>query len=303
MTNDANSPGGLITRRTALSNGALCALACLMPRRALNAITMSSNVLARTVIANRVPGGAELYVFSGTRRERVVIALTWPLISHGSHGGFDSVSEVRIHSRTRTWDVKAWQSPSGASTWNEKGCRMFSGRVISEGSSTGTVLNAVVVEGPSEIAGRDRSEGVWAERFTQDGARQRIGSPFLAEILTEDRDLRELYHRASPAEDIRLLMEPVAAAISANARRRRNIVDSEAHGWRLANMLLPDVLSYAPDRPSGFTFAGQNGRHPQEASGPVVHTILTGESPCASSHPIFRLEDEFAYFSRPSRPA
>lgn len=300
MTSEANSPGGLITRRTALSSGALCALACLMPRRALNAITMSSNVLARTVIPNRVFGGAELYVFSGTRRERVVIALTWPLVSHG---GFDSVSEVRIHSRTRTWDVKAWQSPSEASTWNEKGCRMFSGRVISEGSSTGTVLNAVVVEGPSEIAGRDRSEGVWAERFTQDGTRQRIGSPFLAEILTGDRDLRELYHRVSPAEDIRLLTEPVAAAISANARRRRNIVDSEAHGWRLADMLLPDVLSYAPDRPSGFTFAGQNGRHPQEASGPVVHTILTGESSCASANPIFRLEDDFPYFSRPSRPA
>jgi hypothetical protein len=95
-------------------------------------------------------------------------------------------------------------------------------------------------------------------------------------------------------------MQQVAASIAANARAKGNVGDPEAHGRRLADLLLPDVLRYDPNRPLGFTFADQNGRHPQDASELVVNSILTGDLLSARAGPNVTLQEEFPYFLQPS---
>ena len=62
-------------------------------------------------------------------------------------------------------------------------------------------------------------------------------------------------------------------AIADNARAAE-APDPELHGRRLACILLPDVLRYDPKLPAGFTFAAQNGRHPEEASDIVVNAFF-----------------------------
>ncbi len=283
----------LMTRRNLLSRGVVCALACLVPGRMPRAMAKP-----RTAVGvDEVQCGPNLYAFpSPGTKKTTVVALTWPTLSREEYAGSQPVSEVRIHSGSQRWDVRGLESDEDATTSEEKGCRIFAGSI----DPNGAILKTVVVEAPTEIFARDRSAGIWAERFTKDGGRERIGSPFLAEILAGNLALADLYHRTSPGGDRGRLMQEVAASIAANARARGNVGDPDAHGRRLADLLLPDVLRYDPNRPVGFTFADQNGRHPQDASELVVNSILTGDLLSTRGRPNVRLQDEFPYFLQPS---
>lgn len=287
-----------ITRRNLVSRGLVCALAYLVPGRMLRAMAKPRS---EALGVDRVQGGVNLYAFPSPRTKKTtVIALTWPIVLREGLKGCQSVSEVRIHSGWQRWDVRGLESHEDATTPEQKGCRTFAGSILSGQNPNGAILKTVVVEAPTEIFARDGAAGIWAERFTKAGGRERIGSPFLAEILAGNLALADLYHRTSPEGDRGRLMQQVAAAISAKAPLEGNVGDPEAYGRRLADQLLPDVLRYDPNRPLGFTFADQNGRHPQDASELVVNSILTGDLLSARACPSVGLQEEFPYFLQPS---
>ena len=157
-----------------------------------------------------------------------------------------------------------------------------------------------MIEVPIEMISAIR--GIWAERLVQDGTRQRIGSPFLSELLARDPGLAEVYHAISPENDRELLMPNLAAAITLHARNTGSVGDPEGHGWRVAGLLLPDVLRYGPRLPTGFTFAGQNGRHPTEAAEDIIATILGGVvAPHNRDKVSHRLQEQFPYFATSSK--
>jgi hypothetical protein len=152
---------------------------------------------------------------------------------------------VRIHAGPRSWDIN-----------------------VSAG-------NVAAIEVPHSTFAASVTRGIWAERSVQ-GQRQRIGSPFLAGVLATDQKLASLYDSISPVEDRAALTTRVATAISLKAKAAGSVCDPDAHGRRLASLLLPDVLRYDPELPVGFTFAAQNGRHPREASAIVAGAIICG---------------------------
>jgi len=308
MTNEKTAQGSLVTRRDILSGAAVGALACLLPGRLLGAMTKSGTAGLPAAIRR----GTNLYAFRGAgTRDRLAIAVTFgegltpegvsygwrdPFVRAGL-GGDRVISEVRLHVGTQEWAVKGLESLAKAVTWEEKGARIFAGKLSGGRAFGGAPLGAIVVEASMAMLVRAGSGGIWAELFTSDGERERIGSPFLARILAKNPSLAKVYDRTSPADDKVELMEQVAAAIAADARKRGTLADPDAHGRRLAEVLLPDVLRYDPDRPSGFTFAGQNGRHPQEATELVVDSILTGTLLPFPAHRAVALHDEFPYFA------
>ena len=291
MTNNYAAQGPLIKRRKVLSGATICAFACLLPGKLLSAMTKPGT----KGDAGTVQGGTNLYAFRGAgTKGTTVIALTWPVPSFCCGESERPISVVRIHCGTRQWDVKALEGLVEPAIWEEKGCRMFAGNALSNGPT----FSAVLIEFRTEMQSDDELGGIWAERFTSDGQRHRTGSPFLARILAANPSLAKLYHRSSPADDKSELVEQVAAAIAGNAREQGTLADPEAHGRRLAQVLMPDVLRYDPNRPCGFTFAGQNGRHPHEASELIVDSILTGALLVFPAHPAFHLQDEFPYFTQ-----
>jgi hypothetical protein len=195
----------------------------------------------------------ELYVFPCAQGLTTVVAVTFPQKTEKS--------EIQIHAGPQLWSVEV---PNADSTeWRANGCRILSG---------GT---AVVIEAPTRMLSTGML-GVWAERFTHGGSRRRIGSPFLAELVSGNPALSDLYHSSSPADDKAVLTARVAQGIAERAREFGQFQNPERHGLRLASILLPDVLRYDPNLPAGFTFAAQNGRHPEEASDVVVKAILYG---------------------------
>ena len=63
-------------------------------------------------------------------------------------------------------------------------------------------------------------------------------------------------------------------------------------------MLASDTLAFDASRPEGFTFAGQNGRRPFDATADVVDTLLSGIAAPRRSHGVaFLPSDEFPFFS------
>jgi hypothetical protein len=151
------------------------------------------------------------------------------------------------------------------------------------------------MEAPSWMISGNRMVHLWAERLIYDGSRQRIGSPFLTEIVSGNAALAALYHSTSPAEDTAVLTKHVAEAIAEKARAGGHVQSPDMYGRRLASILLPDVLYYHPMLPTGFTFASQNGRHPEEAPEVVVNAILKGISAPASTTRS-SLTNTFPYF-------
>ncbi|HEY1576148.1 MAG TPA: hypothetical protein VGF82_03640, partial [Terracidiphilus sp.] len=234
-----------LTRRTLLGRGLACALASLAPPN--GAISGVSGVADWDSLG-------DLYVFSGARAATTVIAVTWP-------ARFSSPrSEMRIHIGSHCCGVKF---PEGESvTRDENGLRLFAGPVLFNAKTPDGYSNAVVLEVAASMFSRTGITGIWAERRTDFGARQRIGSPFLAEIVAGSPSIAALYHSTSPAEDTVVLEMGVAKEIAEKARAGGRIHRPDAYGRRMASILLPDVLHYDPKLPLGFTFAGQNGRHP-----------------------------------------
>jgi hypothetical protein len=208
------------------------------------------------------------------------IAVTWP---EDTGKG----CSVRIHAGTKTWEFSA--PAREASQFQHRGdFSVFIGDVVSRVKARGRVTKAVVMEVNARGIDPRGSSAIWAERLVG-GSRQRIGTPFLSDIMRDHQDLAHLYHASSPGRDTTVLLQPLSAAIAGRLQVAGSAANPDSLAHRLAYALLPDVLRYDPRRATGFTFAAQNGRHPSECSEEVVQTILNGgkppESMPANPHP------------------
>ena len=67
-------------------------------------------------------------------------------------------------------------------------------------------------------------------------------------------------------------------SIAARAKRYGVATNPVSYAERLANAILPDAIRFTPGSPLGFSYAGQNGRHPAEKTAQIIHTLL-GASP------------------------
>lgn len=289
-----------VTRRTLLGGTALAgAIACIAPPRVLAGIADSKSSGGNPGYAQALsPNSANLYAFPGLQPKTSIIAATWPVRFNLFDWSKQKASQVTIHAGSQRWNVTLPGNAMDARLFEQNGCRVFAGNVVTEPGNDGVVLKAVVVEIPQKVLLGAGSIDIWADRVMHTGLRQRIGSPFMTALVAEDADLSNSYHRLSPSDDRAMLTEDIVKAITAKARKGGMSSDPDAHGRRLASLLLPDVLHYDPQMPSGFTFAAQNGRHPEEVSDLVVDTILSGSPAATSAKPNVRLQKSFPFFSQ-----
>jgi hypothetical protein len=249
-------------------------------------------------VSKAVPGvindrGASLFAFPSSLRATTVLAALWPASSAAPDHLGEGV-ELRIHAEPCTWGLEVPQAPGGFATRELNGSRVFVGR-IGALPPHAQLVDALVAEVPNEqLAG---VRGVWAERLSPHEGRRRIGSPFLAKLVAQDRELARLYHTLSPDDDRLMLTEGVARAVSTSAGTEGRAVNPDARTRRLAAILLPDVLPYNLALPPGFTFAARNGLHPDESSATVVDSILSGSVTTSTQARLsFRRRPTFPYF-------
>jgi hypothetical protein len=287
-----------VTRRTVLGGALASAAASMVPSRILaeiaGSIALEGNDDARALS----PNGANLYAFPGVQPGTTVIATTWPVRLNRFDWSAQDKSRVTIYAGSKKWNVTLPGGGMDAGLLEEHGCRVFTGNVATQPGTDRSIVKAVVIEIPEGVLSSSSPTEIWAERVMLTGLRRRIGSPFVAALVAEDAGLANSYHTLSPSDDRAMLTEDIAHAIAAKARKTGMASDPDAHGRRLASRLLPDVLRYDPQMPSGFTFAAQNGRHPEELSDLVVDTILSGSPISQKAKADVRLLERFPFFSQ-----
>ncbi len=274
-----------VTRRTALGIGAGLMLPLAGPCGATG--------------TNRAPRDFELFVFTAPKADQLVIAVTFMRDSGGLMRRREPEFEVRLHTNRESWAISGPRPQSGAISQSLNG-RTFAGRISGRAAGAPAKYNAVVLEASLDVLCKGETSQVWAEILGEDGSRFRVGHPFTAEILARDPVLSKMYHAASPDQDRVLFADLFAERLAAMAAAGGSTADPDSHGRRLAALLLPDVISYRPELPAGFTFAYRNGRHPVDDTAAIVRTVLKG----AVTQPVaampFRLCEEFPYFLPPA---
>jgi hypothetical protein len=284
LKDNKSATSSMMTRRIVLTGGMGCALALLIPKHAL-AVSQSPRLPSE--LGSESESRSDLFAFRGSETDSTVIAVTWV-------GASFAESNLRIHAGERMWDVVVSEANSRPNRWNTNDSKIFAGNI---GGEAGETRRAVVIETPTQLISHGEALDIWAERFDDDGSRFRTGSPFLADIVACDREVARLYHASSPAQDSDELAHLVARSVAAKARANGYAANADQYGRRVASIVTPDVLRYSPKHPVGFTFAAQNGRHPDDASQVVVDTVLNGALGRASSKPASLLQNRFPYFS------
>jgi hypothetical protein len=234
-----------------------------------------------------------LYAFRAPGTQRVVVAVTAALGLPGRFSARPPV-ETRFHIGEQMLTVPTAREMTSDGPRSHGGSRTFNGPVVMRIGAEPLVLHAALLELPLDTL---KLNNIWAEQVTSGDRRYRVASPFLATLIAESASLARAYNAGSPQTDSIALREPVASTIARMAERWNYPGDASAYGQRLARTILPDVLSYDPQLPQGFTFAARNGRHPDDADFAVAHSMLTGTP--ASGNMIRRtanLQPSFPYF-------
>jgi hypothetical protein len=288
---DRETEHGTLTRRVVLTGSLGCALTLLLPHRVLG--DTGENRQAHHNSGLDFYGGvADLYAFRASDVERAVIAATWTAL-------YDHGSTLLVHAGEETWTVKVPEGSSSPTFANERGCQIFAGDILNRSAGNDARLKAVVIEAPIEAISKGGSISVWAERISQGGRRLRIGSPFIAKLIARNIPAAKLYHASSPEADGEEFTRLVAVAVSVNAHASGYAGNAELYGRRVASAITPDAMRFDPNLPVGFTFAAQNGRHPDDAAQSVVDTVLNGTLTPQVAKPRFPLKSEFPYFLQP----
>ena len=283
-----------MTRRTIVSGGLSCAMAWIIPSRLVSDFDLFEPALRCSWNRKEVTRNGNLYAFPGARPESTVIAVTWQELRSRVTNDRTKKSKLRIHAGPKSWDFMVGSRTATSEIVQDGDIAVYIGEILSPTKVTqGRIVRAVVMCAPNRMLVDNCSTGIWAERF-EFGLRERIGTPFLSSLAAGSDQVAFLYHSGSPAGDRRLLMQPLAREIAARARTR--VANPEGHGYRLASALLPDVLHYDPNLPSGYTFASRNGRHPSESSTELVNTILEGAPSSKASEGAHDLKKHFPYF-------
>jgi hypothetical protein len=276
-----------LTRRVVLTGGLGCALTLLIPQRVLRAENREgqSNPTPQSISHD-----AELYVFRGAGGNRTVLAATWNALP-------DNGSTVHVHAGEKCWSIPM---PHGNSIFTqERGSQIFAGDILNRLAGRQPPLKAVVIEAPTDEIFASGPTPVWAERISTHGRRLRIGSPFMAKLIVGNEPASELYHASSPTQDGEELTRLVAEAISVKAEAHGYAGNAQLYGRRVASAILPDALRFDPTLPVGFTFAAQNGRHPDDAAQSIVETVLRGAVTPPPAQSRFPLTSDFPYFVQP----
>jgi hypothetical protein len=285
-----------IPRRSLLGASAFASASSLVSVSALTSASPSTLGVARSSSASTtVRSAADLFVFRSNDSSNLVFAVLSPeSAAPVSPARFD----VSIHAGPRSWTLSGVRSLQTGAIAERRHSRLFAGEVVGRNAVLGVRYTAIVVESPSDFVPAGEILDVWAEVRNENGARTRVGSPFLAGILARDPALSSAYHATSSAEDPALFTSLLASRL-ATIGTAGGIANSHEHARRLAARILPDVIHYRTDLPVGFNFASQNGRHPADDTATVVQTILTGSvARRPTSRPI-RLTANFPYFPQP----
>lgn len=102
----------------------------------------------------------------------------------------------------------------------------------------------------------------------------RQGMPLLQPIFNQEDEWSEQDNRTHPKDDRANLQTRVANVVAKATEIAGTAANPQAYGLQIANLLLPDVLTYCPSTAASFSFAGLNGRTLNDDVFDIIMTIV-----------------------------
>ncbi len=129
----------------------------------------------------------------------------------------------------------------------------------------------------------------------------RCGRPNFAATFVDDPERSRALNESTPVHDIRDFSRDVEKVVAVVAANVGQVADPVAYAQRVARTLLPDVIPFDASLPSGFDFAGVNGRSLRDDFGAVVYSAVFGCPMSTGIEPLSDLRSEWPWVA-PPRP-
>lgn len=221
--------------------------------------------------------------------------------------------------------LRLWAGPAADPFWINGGVLAAAQQCISEGTPFDvgmagwlpamnllamTDVNAIVVEIPDRMLEGVSLIGVWATTAMPSPAGwvpvNRCAVPLLNTLFAIDDEEAGLdFNGTWPHQDRALYSDVVRAGAARAARALGTVPDPAAHGTRVAEILLPDILPYQPGTKAHFGPGVRNGRGLRDPSAEVMISLVLGTRvPLGlnASSATGSLRAAFPYLSAPVAP-
>ncbi len=146
-----------------------------------------------------------------------------------------------------------------------------------ENALAGHNVTAIVLELPHAALGNEtihlwgttaiQYEGTWVTI-------NRSATPLVQQVFIHDEHLKDAYNKTLPREDVAKYGETIAAFTAKVTQLAGSTSNPQAYGQQVAQFLFPDVLTYSPQLPTSYGFAGRNGRALADDTPDVILSLL-----------------------------
>ncbi len=176
---------------------------------------------------------------------------------------------------------------------------------FSNGQVTTAATNvlAIVAELPIALLG-DRvnfNSAVSANDHAHWHQVSRCGRPNFAATFVDNPERSRAMNESSPVRDVQDFSDDVIRVVRVTAARVGKVASPDAYAVRVARSLLPDVIPFDATLPSGFDFAGVNGRTLHDDFGAVVYSAVFGRPMDTRIAPLADLRSAWPWVA-PPRP-
>jgi hypothetical protein len=164
-------------------------------------------------------------------------------------------------------------------------------------------VSAIVIELPTARIGQGRIRA-WATASLHGHAPEiqvsRWGLPLITHVFMPDMDMREVYNRAMPAEDLSRFAGQIGAVAEKLTRLAGSATNPADYAKQLISRLCPTTLPYELGTEAAFDVARFNGRALGDDAMDVILTLATNTALGDGVAPdTARIRAEFPYFGTP----
>ncbi|HEY9642842.1 MAG TPA: DUF4331 family protein [Coleofasciculaceae cyanobacterium] len=146
-----------------------------------------------------------------------------------------------------------------------------------ENALAGHNVTAIVLELPNTALGAETVH-LWGTTTIQHEGKwktiNRAATPLVQQVFIQDEHLKDAYNKSLPKDDVAKYGEAIAAFTAKVTQLAGTTTDPQAYGQQVVQFLLPDVLTYNPQLPISYSFAGRNGRALADDTPDVILSLL-----------------------------
>ncbi len=146
-----------------------------------------------------------------------------------------------------------------------------------ENALAGHNVTAIVLELPNAALG-NKTINLWGTTAIQHESKwvtiNRSATPLIQQVFIHDEHLKDAYNKTLPREDAAHYGAVIATFTAKVTQLAGTTNNPQAYGQQVAQFLFPDVLTYNPQLPTSYGFAGRNGRALADDTPDVILSLL-----------------------------